>query len=103
MTNGIYVPPFLGEEDDNGLHPILQFLLTLGDVPDVRPLVKKFAGIMRLYNISLTQEVEGSEAPAPNDIRQLSWGSKSPRTSQSPWNLNDRLLQVLRTHPYMNH
>ena len=52
IDNGIYVPTFKGEEDDQELLKLLDFLLTLEGVNDVRPLVKKFSGIGRLRKMS---------------------------------------------------
>lgn len=49
LDNGIYVPSYCGQKDDDELRRIMAFLLTLGNVPDVRPQVQKFAGVMRLY------------------------------------------------------
>ena len=49
MENGIYIPPYTGQEKDNELEIIGNFLLKIADAKDVRPFVMKFAGIIELY------------------------------------------------------
>ncbi len=73
MTNAIYVPPFTGAEDDRELLPVLEFLLTIKDVPDVRPIVKKFAGVMRLYSMYLTCALADpcQDDPRPRTVSEL--------------------------------
>ncbi len=52
LENGIYIPPFEGAADeDKELLTILEFLLTLKGGGDVRPMVKKFAGILRAIKL----------------------------------------------------
>ena len=51
LDNGIYIPSYDGNKDDNELTIIRKFLLTLINVKDVRPLVRKFAGIVSLYKV----------------------------------------------------
>ncbi len=58
MENGIYIPSFLGDDKDNELERVLPFLLTLKDVKDVRVLVRKFAGVLRLYKMFTTERIE---------------------------------------------
>ena len=50
MENGIYIPPYRGQEGDNELEVIGDFLNKISDVKDVRPYVKKFSGISVLYD-----------------------------------------------------
>ena len=49
MDNGVYVPSYRGDPNDNKLLPIIDFLQTIVDVTDVRPYVKEFAGIDNLF------------------------------------------------------
>ena len=58
LENGIYVPSYHGQEDDTALLVVLEFLLTLKHTTDVRPLVVKFAGLLRLRSLrtSLSDE-----------------------------------------------
>lgn len=51
LENGIYIPTYDGSENDDHLLAVMQFLLKLQKVPDVRPLVKKFAGLEDLMCI----------------------------------------------------
>ncbi len=48
LDNGIYVPSFFGDPNDKELLQIMKFLKTVSKVGDVRPYVKKFAGITKL-------------------------------------------------------
>lgn len=50
MENGIYVPTFTGHVVDTELVTIMNFLKSIAGVSDVRPYVKYFAGIVRLYD-----------------------------------------------------
>ena len=56
LDNGIYIPSYTGDERDNELFPIMQFLLTLKTVPDVRPLIAQFAGVHKLFDIYTTRQ-----------------------------------------------
>lgn len=51
IENGIYIPSFFGNTNDKELLTIQNFLNSVATVKDVRPLVAKFAGIMRLTQI----------------------------------------------------
>ena len=51
LGNGIYIPPYIDQEQDNELKTISNFLIKIADVEDVRPFVSKFSGIPRLYNL----------------------------------------------------
>ncbi len=64
LNNGIYIPSYFGDDNDHELLPILQFLLTLKDVSDLRPLVTQFAGIVPLYALYTNG---GLEADRPGD------------------------------------
>ncbi len=48
LDNGIYVPSFLGDPKDCELAKITGFLRKLAEVDDVRPFVRRFAGITQL-------------------------------------------------------
>lgn len=50
LENAIYVPGFHRGPDEELLR-VMEFLLTLDAVEDVRPLVTKFAGILRLFRL----------------------------------------------------
>ncbi len=47
LENSIYVPSYDGNEHDAELDRVQEFLLTLEPAEDVRPLVCKFAGLVR--------------------------------------------------------
>ncbi len=49
LSNGIYVPTFEGDATDTELLPIIDFLKSIAGVDDVRPYVKEFAGIEKLF------------------------------------------------------
>jgi len=49
LDNGIYVPTFEGDPNDRELLPIINFLKEIHDVDDVRPYVREFAGIQKLF------------------------------------------------------
>ena len=49
MDNGIYIPAYTGQESDNELDTVGKFLADIAEVDDVRPYVKRFAGIVDLY------------------------------------------------------
>lgn len=49
LENGIFIPSFKGEKEDTELKTLMDFLMRIYLVPDVRPFVKQFAGIMSLY------------------------------------------------------
>eukprot|EP00826_Nyctotherus_ovalis_P014758 TRINITY_DN1413_c0_g1_i11.p1 TRINITY_DN1413_c0_g1~~TRINITY_DN1413_c0_g1_i11.p1 ORF type:complete len:349 (-),score=53.82 TRINITY_DN1413_c0_g1_i11:132-1178(-) len=51
MENGIYVPTYDGNADDRELEKVTEFLLKITSVEDVRPFVKEFAGIYRLFEV----------------------------------------------------
>ena len=51
LDNGIYVPSFYGDNTDSEFEKIARFLLDIKDVTDVRPYVRRFAGIVRLYQL----------------------------------------------------
>ena len=58
LENGIYIPPFETEKNDTELLTIMEFLISLKNVADVRPIVKKFAGIVRAFKMySKTQTI----------------------------------------------
>ena len=65
MENGIYIPAYSGDEKDNELETVLQFLKTLDDVADFRPVVRKFAGVMRLHKAYTSESLCLSPSPAP--------------------------------------
>ena len=44
--NGIYIPAYDGNPADNELEKVLDFLTAIAHVPDVRPYVAKFTGIL---------------------------------------------------------
>ncbi len=50
LENGIYIPSYTGQENDNELETVGQFLAEIAEVGDVRPYVTKFAGIKELYD-----------------------------------------------------
>jgi len=50
LENGIYIPPYTGQEKDNELEKISDFLVQIHNVPDVRPFVTKFSRIPILYD-----------------------------------------------------
>ena len=50
LENGIYIPSYTGQSADTELKTIADFLVTIADVTDVRPFVKKFSGIPKLYD-----------------------------------------------------
>lgn len=50
LDNGIYVPTFKGDPKDNFLLPVIDFLVQIAHVDDVRPYVRKFAGIGKLLD-----------------------------------------------------
>ena len=47
LSNGIYIPSYQGSTEDNELLIIKEFLITLRNVQDVKPLVSKFSGLLR--------------------------------------------------------
>lgn len=49
IENGIYIPTFKGETNDNELLLISNFLKSIVDAKDLRPHITKFAGIKALY------------------------------------------------------
>eukprot|EP00826_Nyctotherus_ovalis_P013315 TRINITY_DN1357_c0_g1_i15.p1 TRINITY_DN1357_c0_g1~~TRINITY_DN1357_c0_g1_i15.p1 ORF type:complete len:406 (+),score=55.97 TRINITY_DN1357_c0_g1_i15:246-1463(+) len=49
LDNGIYVPSYEGGNEDEALLPIIDFLKEIANVGDVRPYVKEFAGITKLF------------------------------------------------------
>lgn len=49
IDNGIYVPSFYGEKKDRELDTITSFLESIAFVEDVRPLIKSFSGIQKLF------------------------------------------------------
>jgi len=51
LENGIYIPAFTGQSTDTELKTISEFLVTIANVKDVRPFVKKFSGIPKLYDL----------------------------------------------------
>ena len=65
LENGIYVPSYLGDDDDSELLILLPFLLSLKDVPDVRPLVRHFAGILPLQDIHSNHRMEEDKQQEP--------------------------------------
>lgn len=48
LENGIYIPPFMGQEQDTELEKVGRFLLHIARVEDVRPYVQKFSGVREL-------------------------------------------------------
>jgi hypothetical protein len=61
IGNGIYIPPYLGDDKDIHLVLLQQFLTSLGDVADVRPLVKKFSGVGELLSLYYTERQQESQ------------------------------------------
>lgn len=49
LDNGIYIPSYEGDSADQELLPIIDFLKEIADVDDVRPYVKEFAGVNKLF------------------------------------------------------
>ena len=49
MDNGIYIPAYTGQETDHELKTVGKFLADIVEVDDVRPYVKRFAGVVELY------------------------------------------------------
>ena len=49
MTNGICIPSYLGQDNDDELNKIADFLIKIVGINDVRPFVSKFTGIPELY------------------------------------------------------
>jgi TFIIF-interacting CTD phosphatase-like protein len=49
LENGIYIPSYQGDEQDNELLVVARFLRQIASVPDVRPHIKRFSGILSLY------------------------------------------------------
>ena len=58
LENGIYVPSYNGEADDSELEIISSFLCRIATVPDVRPHVIKFAGIIPLFEEYLSEIIK---------------------------------------------
>ncbi len=56
LDNGIRMPKYRGGREDKELRTVTEFLMTLGSAGDVRPLVKKFAGIERVLRIFSKEE-----------------------------------------------
>ena len=48
MNNGIYVPSFYGDSNDEELKRLTKFLEAIAEVDDVRDYVKKFSGLIEL-------------------------------------------------------
>jgi len=65
LENTIYIPSFNGSEDDHELLKIAEFLLTLKSSNDVRHIVKKFAGILRILKLY----IQGIEVVAGEDCK----------------------------------
>ncbi len=72
LENGIYIPAYLGDKDDTQLLVIQQFLSSLDSFGDVRPLVKKFAGITRLLIYYSTQRPDNSISPTAAALKHES-------------------------------
>ena len=49
MENGIYIPTYTGQDEDNELEVVGNFLASIANVEDVRPHVKRFCGLTDLY------------------------------------------------------
>jgi len=49
LDNGIYIPTFEGNPNDNELLKIIDFLKEIAEVKDIRPYVSEFSGIKKLY------------------------------------------------------
>lgn len=49
MDNGIYVPTYDGDPNDNELLPLIGFLKQIANVDDVRPHVRQFANVQKLF------------------------------------------------------
>ncbi len=49
LENGIYVKSFFGDHKDTELKKVTDFLRQIAGMKDVRPYVKKFSGIVDLY------------------------------------------------------
>lgn len=49
LDNGIYIPSYEGDNKDQELLSIIDFLKEIADVDDVRPYVKEFAGVDKLF------------------------------------------------------
>ena len=49
IENGIYIPSYDGNPKDSELLKIIDFLIKIADVTDVRSYVKQFAGIKNLF------------------------------------------------------
>ena len=45
IENGIYIPSFTGESDDSELPKLKEFLLSIKDEDDIRPIIKTFSWI----------------------------------------------------------
>ncbi len=87
LDNGIYVPAYFGDDDDNHLLTIQKFLMSLEGVDDVRPLVKKFAGISRLLAIYSTQRPD--ESPAAVTYLE----PNTDLSSDDDWNIANEFQQ----------
>eukprot|EP00826_Nyctotherus_ovalis_P031846 TRINITY_DN255_c0_g4_i3.p1 TRINITY_DN255_c0_g4~~TRINITY_DN255_c0_g4_i3.p1 ORF type:complete len:345 (-),score=62.34 TRINITY_DN255_c0_g4_i3:112-1146(-) len=51
LENGIYVPSYDRRADDDELAKVMQFLVQISHVDDVRPYVREFAGICKLLEV----------------------------------------------------
>ena len=49
MQNGIYIPSYHGDKTDMELPKIRKFLISLSTVDDVRPLIKMYSYVRKLY------------------------------------------------------
>ena len=49
LENGIYIPSFSGDATDSELLTLIGFLTKIAQVPDVRDYIRKFAGVLPLY------------------------------------------------------
>ncbi len=45
--NGVYIPPYDGNGQDDHLRRVASFLFKVRDVADVRPFVSRFSGIVK--------------------------------------------------------
>ena len=68
FDNAIYAPSFIGAASDNELPTLLNFLLLIAHVDDVRPYVKQFSGLLNLYQLFLAMQPEEPERPSLSSL-----------------------------------
>ncbi len=58
LENMIYIPAYNGQENDQELIRILDFLVKVASVGDVRPFVTRFSGVKEMYKKFITLSTE---------------------------------------------